>query len=384
MNTIYLDHQATTPTTTSVLQVMEPYWNEKFGNPHSSEHIIGMIADRKIEDAKEQISSHLCCEPDEIFFTSGATESNNTAIYSLCALSRSRSEKQVIITAIEHKCIIEAAKHWTAVFGLDLKVLDVDEQGFIERSQLIEFLKTPTLFCSIMAANNEIGTIQKLDEISEIVWAAGSLLHSDAAQALKTDLEYDVCEHVDVASFSGHKIGGPQGIGCIYISASIQQDFTPLILGGGQQNGIRSGTLPLPLCIGLGQAFADLASYDFAQIRQTRNMLFKSLAASIDGIRLNGPRLENRHACNLNIYFPNIESADLIAGIQPHIAVSSGSACGSGSIEPSYVLRALPLDIDVSRNSIRISVGGGTSEQDVINAVNVITRKCRLDLTLNI
>lgn len=374
MNTIYLDHQATTPTTTSVLQAMEPYWNEKFGNPHSSEHIIGMIADRKIEDAKEQISSNLCCEPGEIFFTSGATESNNTAIYSLCALSRSRPEKQVIITSIEHKCVIEAAKHWTSVFDLDLKVLDVDKEGLIDRSQLTEFLKTPTLFCSIMAANNEIGTIQKLDEISEIIWAAGSLLHSDAAQALKTDLDYDVCEYVDVASFSGHKIGGPQGIGCIYISASIQQDFTPLFWGGGQQNSIRSGTLPLPLCVGLGQAFADLTSYDFSQIRQTRNMLFKSLAASIDGIRLNGPRLEKRHACNLNIYFPNIESADLIASIQPHIAVSSGSACGSGSIEPSYVLRALPLDIDVSRNSIRMSVGEGTSEQDVINAVNVIAR----------
>jgi len=374
MNTIYLDHQATTPTTASVLQAMEPYWNEKFGNPHSSEHIIGMIADRKIEDAKEQISTHLCCESDEIFFTSGATESNNTAIYSLCALSRSRTEKQVIITSIEHKCIIEAATHWTSVFGLTLKVLDVDREGFIDNSQLKEFLKTPTLFCSIMAANNEIGTIQKLDEISEIIWAAGSLLHSDAAQALTTDLDYDVCEYVDVASFSGHKIGGPQGIGCIYISASIQQDFTPLFWGGGQQSGIRSGTLPLPLCVGLGQAFADLTCYDFSQIRQTRNMLFKSLAASIDGIRLNGPRLGNRHACNLNIYFPNIESADLIASIQPHIAVSSGSACGSGSIEPSYVLRALPLDIDVSRNSIRMSVGGGTSEQDVINAVNVITR----------
>ena len=374
MKTIYLDHQATTPTTTSVLQVMEPYWNEKFGNPHSSEHIIGMIADRKIEEAKEQISSHLCCESDEIFFTSGATESNNTAIYSLCALSRSRTEKQVIITSIEHKCIIEAATHWTSVFGLTLKVLDVDREGFIDNSQLKEFLKTPTLFCSIMAANNEIGTIQKLDEISEIIWAAGSLLHSDAAQALTTDLDYDVCEYVDVASFSGHKIGGPQGIGCIYISASIQQDFTPLFWGGGQQSGIRSGTLPLPLCVGLGQAFADLTCYDFSKIRQTRNMLFKSLAASIDGIRLNGPRLGDRHACNLNIYFPNIESADLIASIQPHIAVSSGSACGSGSIEPSYVLRALPLDIDVSRNSIRMSVGGGTSEQDVINAVNVITR----------
>ena len=372
MNTIYLDHQATTPTTGSVLKAMEPYWNEKFGNPHSSEHIIGMIADRKIEEAKEQISSHLCCESDEIFFTSGATESNNTAIYSLCALSKSRPAKQIIITSIEHKCIIGAAQHWSSVFGLDLKVLDVDREGFIDLSQLIEFLKTPTLFCSIMAANNEIGTIQKLDEISEIVWAAGSLIHSDAAQALKTDLEYDVCEHVDVASFSGHKIGGPQGIGCMYISASIQQDFTPLILGGGQQNGVRSGTLPLPLCVGLGQAFADLSSYDFAKIRQTRNMLFKSLEASIDGIKLNGPSLQSRHACNLNIYFPNVESADLIASLQPNIAVSSGSACGSGNIEPSYVLRALPTDIDVSRNSVRMSVFEGTSEKEVINAVNLI------------
>lgn len=377
MNTIYLDHQATTPTTASVLQAMEPYWNEKFGNPHSSEHIIGMIADRKIEEAKEQISSHLCCESDEIFFTSGATESNNTAIYSLCALSRSRTEKQVIITSIEHKCIIEAAKHWTSVFGLNLKVLDVDREGFIDNSQLKEFLKTPTLFCSIMAANNEIGTIQKLDEISEIVWAAGSLLHSDAAQALKTDLDYDVCEYVDVASFSGHKIGGPQGIGCIYISASIQEDFTPLILGGGQQNGIRSGTLPLPLCVGLGQAFADLTSYDFSQIRQTRNMFFNSLQKRIEGIRLNGPRLESRHACNLNIYFPLIESADLIANLQPNIAVSSGSACGSGNIEPSYVLRALPTDIDVSQNSIRVSVCEGTTGRDVIRAVNLIADKCR-------
>ena len=374
MNTIYLDHQATTPTTGSVLKAMEPYWNEKFGNPHSSEHIIGMIADRKIEEAKEQISSHLNCGSDEIFFTSGATESNNTAIYSLCSLSTSRPEKQVIITAIEHKCIIEAAKHWTAVFGLDLKVLDVDEQGFIDCSQLTEFLKTPTLFCSIMAANNEIGTIQKLDEISEIVWAAGSLLHSDAAQALKTDLEYDVCEHVDVASFSGHKIGGPQGIGCIYISASIQQDFTPLILGGGQQNGIRSGTLPLPLCIGLGQAFADLASYDFAQIRQTRNMLFKSLQTSVNGVKLNGPELENRHACNLNVFFPNIQNTDLIAALQPNLSVSSGSACGSGNIEPSYVLRALPTQTDISRHSIRMSVCENTTQEDINEAVRLITQ----------
>ena len=372
MNTIYLDHQATTPTTTSVYEAMKPYWSSKFGNPHSSEHIIGMIADRKITESKVKISSTLRCEPDEIFFTSGATESNNTAIYSLCALSKSRPEKQVIISAIEHKCVIEAAKHWTAVFGLNLKVLDVDEEGFIDCSQLAELLKTPTLFCSIIAANNEIGTIQKLEQIAEMTSSAGSLLHSDAAQALKADLGYDVCDHVDIASFSGHKIGGPQGIGCLYISASIQGEFVPLILGGGQQNGIRSGTLPLPLCIGLGQAFEDVQSVDFSQIRKVRNILFNALGSSIEGIRLNGPKLEIRHACNLNIYFPEIESADLIASLQPHVAVSSGSACGSGTIEASYVLRALPTNIDVSRNSIRMSVNESTSEQDMIKVANLI------------
>ena len=372
MNTIYLDHQATTPTTRSVYEAMKPFWSEQFGNPHSSEHIIGRIADRKIEEAKEKISLHLCCEPDEIFFTSGATESNNTAMYSLCAMSRLRSEKQVIISAIEHKCIMESARHWTGVFGLNLQILDVDEEGFIDCSKLKKLLKTPTLFCSIIAANNEIGTIQKLDEIYEIISAAGSLLHSDSAQAVKTYLDYDICEHVDVASFSGHKIGGPPGIGCLYISASVQSDFMPLTFGGGQQNGIRSGTLPLPLCVGLGQAFKDIGSFDFAHIRRVRDMLFKALQSSIDGIKLNGPSLDIRHACNLNIYFPNAESADLIASLQPHIAVSSGSACGSGNIEPSYVLRALPTNTDVSRNSIRMSVGEATSEQDVINAVKLI------------
>lgn len=372
MNTIYLDHQATTPTTASVYEAMKPYWSNKFGNPHSSEHIVGMIADRKITESKEKISSTLRCEPDEIFFTSGATESNNTAIYSLCALSKFRPEKQVIISAIEHKCVIEAAKHWTAVFGLNLKVLDVDEEGFIDCSQLAELLKTPTLFCSIIAANNEIGTIQKLEQISEITSSAGSLLHSDAAQALKADLGYDICDHVDIASFSGHKIGGPQGIGCLYISASIQSEFVPLILGGGQQNGIRAGTLPLPLCVGLAQAFEDVSLVDFSQIRKVRNILFNALGSSIEGIKLNGPKLEIRHACNLNIYFPEIESADLIASLQPHVAVSSGSACGSGNIEPSYVLRALPTKIDVSRNSIRMSVSESTTAQDVIKVANLI------------
>ena len=373
MNIIYLDHQATTPTTASVCEAMKPYWNKKFGNPHSAEHIIGMVANRKIEEVKEQISSHLLCEPDEIFFMSGATEANNTAIYSLCALSRLQSKKQVVISAIEHKCVIEAAKHWTSVFGLDLKILRVDKEGFIDQQQLRDFLKTPTLFCSIIAANNEIGTIQKLDKISELLIEAGVIFHSDSAQAAKTDLPYDICDHVDVASFSGHKIGGPQGIGCLYIAAHLQSDFRPLILGGGQQNGIRSGTLPLPLCVGLGQAFKDLSSLDFVAIKRVRDTLFRELRSNIPGLKLNGPGLELRHACNLNVFFPNIESADVIAKLQPKLAVSSGSACGSDNIEPSYVLDALPTQIDVSRNSIRMGVGEQTTEQDVIQAASLIS-----------
>ena len=378
MNTIYLDHQATTPTTASVYEAMKPYWSDEFGNPHSSEHIIGMIADREIAKAKEKISSTLCCEPDEIFFTSGATESNNSAIYSLCALSKFRLEKQVIISAIEHKCVIEAAKHWTEVFGLNLKIVNVDEEGFIDQSQLTAMLRTPTLFCSIIAVNNEIGTIQKLDEISKIILDAGSLFHSDAAQALKTNLDYNVCDHVDLASYSGHKIGGPQGIGCLYISASSQEQFMPLILGGGQQNGIRSGTLPLPLCIGISQAIEDLENFDFKKIRKMRDALFEKLKQNVEGIKLNGPCLEKRHACNLNIYIPSIDNSELISRIQPHVAFSSGSACGSGNIEPSHVLRALPTPMNISNNSVRISVSEQTTYYEISEAAKIIAETVKV------
>lgn len=372
MKTIYLDHQATTPTSASVIEVMRPFWSEKFGNPHSSEHITGMIASRHVENAKRKIADCLYCEPDEIIFTSGATEANNFAIYSLCALSKKRPEKQIIISTIEHKCVIESARHWSNVFGLDLKFVEVDVEGFVNISQLKDMLKTPTLFCSIMTANNEIGTIQNLNVLSETINKSGALFHTDAAQALKAKENIKITEHADMASFSGHKIGGPQGIGCLYVAAYLQDNLSPLMMGGGQQNGFRAGTLPLPLCVGLGQAFEDIASCDFVQIRQKRDMLFTSLQTFIDGVRLNGPSLEDRHASNLNIYFPNIESADLIASLQPHIALSSGSACGSGNIEPSYVLRALPTEIDVSRNSVRMSIYEGTTEQDIANAVNLI------------
>lgn len=373
MKTIYLDHQATTPTTASVIDAMKPFWSEQFGNPHSSEHITGMLASRHVETAKQKISNTLQCAADEIFFTSGATEANNTAIHSLCNLSRKNTAKQLIISAIEHKCVIEAAVYWAKIFNLELKIVNVDEQGYIDCEHLEALLKTPTLFCSIIAAHNEIGTIQDLEKISFLTRKYKTLLHSDCAQALKTDLEFNLCELVDIASFSGHKIGGPQGIGFLFISAHMQNNFLPLMLGGGQQQGLRSGTLPLPLCVGLGQAVEDLSKIDFNKLRNVRDSLFNSLYDNIPGLVLNGPPLEHRHVSNLNIYIPTIENTDLIAALQPNLCVSSGSACGSGNIEPSYVLRALPTPKDVSRYSIRMSVAENTTQEDIDQAVRLIT-----------
>jgi len=374
MKTIYLDHQATTPTTASVIKAMNPFWSEQFGNPHSSEHIKGMFASRHIETAKQKISNTLRCEADEIFFTSGATEANNTAIHSLCNLSTTNTAKQIIISAIEHKCVIESAVYWAKIFNLDLKIVNVDEQGYVDCEHLEALLQTPTLFCSIIAAHNEIGTIQDIEKISVLTRKYDAFLHSDCAQALKTDLDSNPCELVDVASFSGHKIGGPQGIGFLFISANMQNDFSPLMFGGGQQHGLRSGTLPLPLCVGLGQAVEDLSNTNFEHLRHLRDLLFTSLRDNIPGLGLNGPPLADRHAGNLNIYIPSIENTDLIAALQPNLCVSSGSACGSGNIEPSYVLRALPTPIDISRHSIRMSVSENTTKEDINEAVRLITQ----------
>lgn len=373
MNTIYLDHQATTPTTTSVIDAMKPFWSEQFGNPHSSENITGMLANRHVETAKRKIGDSLLCEPDEIIFTSGATEANNLAIYSLCAMSKNRSEKQVIISTIEHKCVIEAAQHWSDVFGLDLKFVDVDQEGYVRLSQLEEMLKTPTLFCSIMTANNEIGTIQNLAALYAVVSNKGALLHTDAAQALKAIESINVCEHADMASFSGHKIGGPPGIGCLYVSAHLQESLSPLMLGGGQQNGFRAGTLPLPLCVGLGQAFQDLSSLDYQKLCERRDHFYRKLSEGAGELTLNGPTLKKRHAGNLNIYFPCVPSVDLIASLQPQIALSSGSACSSGNIEPSYVLKAISKSKDLSRNSVRISLSCLNTFDELTKAAKIIT-----------
>ena len=377
--TIYMDHQATTPTHSSVIEAMQPFWRAEFGNPHSSEHIVGWSANSRVENSKQTIADTLLCEADEIIFYSGATEANNHGIFALSHLSKKLPDRrQIIISSIEHKCVIEAANFWAENFNLSVATLGVDENGHVNLHELKALLEVPTLFCSIMFVNNEIGAIQNIEKISEVLKKKGVFLHSDCAQALKAVDGAYICEFVDIATFSGHKIGGPQGIGCAYIAGELQADIAPLTLGGGQQNGLRSGTLPLPLVVGLAKAFElfsdeEKGNSDRHSLAQIRDDFWFALKQKIPELELNGPVLEDRHPGNLNIYFPEVRASDLLMMLQPDLCASSGSACSSGSIEPSYVLLALCGDTGRAQSSVRLSLDITITQDNLLEAVEIFS-----------
>ena len=377
--TIYMDHQATTPTHPSVIEAMQSFWRAEFGNPHSSEHIVGWSANGRVENSKQTIADTLLCEADEIVFYSGATEANNHGIFALSHLSKKLPDRrQIIISSIEHKCVIEAANFWAENFNLSVATLGVDENGHVNLHELKALLEVPTLFCSIMLVNNEIGAIQNIQIISEILKEKGVFLHSDCAQALKAVDGASICEFVDIATFSGHKVGGPQGIGCAYIAGELQADIAPLTLGGGQQNGLRSGTLPLPLVVGLAKAFElfgdeENGISDRHSLAQIRDEFWIQLQQKIPELELNGPVLEDRHPGNLNIYFPEVLASDLLMMLQPNLCASSGSACSSGSIEPSYVLLALYGDTGRAQSSVRLSLDITITKDNLLEAVEIFS-----------
>ena len=377
--TIYMDHQATTPTHSSVIEAMQPFWGAEFGNPHSSEHIVGWSANSKVENSKQTIADTLLCEADEIVFYSGATEANNHGIFALSNLSKKLPDRrQIIISTIEHKCVMEAAQFWAEIFDLNVATLSVDENGYVDLHELKALLEVPTLFCSIMLVNNEIGAIQNIEKISEILKGKSVFLHSDCAQALKAFNGASICEFVDIATFSGHKIGGPQGIGCAYIAGDLQADIAPLTLGGGQQNGLRSGTLPLPLIVGLAKAFELLGDEEKGMcsrhsLAQIRDDFWFALKQKIPELELNGPVLENRHPGNLNIHFPEVRASDLLMMLQPNLCASSGSACSSGSIESSYVLLALYGDTGRAQSSVRLSLDITITKDNLLEAVEIFS-----------
>jgi cysteine desulfurase len=372
---VYLDYQATTPTDPRVVAAMLPYFTEKFGNPHSTSHRFGREAAEAVERARGDVAALIGAEAREIVFTSGATESNNAAIKGAVRFMRDerRSDRDRIVTvATEHKCVLETCRQLERE-GFSLTVMPVKSDGLLDLAALADAIGPRTALVSVMAVNNEIGTIQDLAAIGALCRARGILFHSDAAQAAgKVPLDVDAMG-IDLLSISGHKLYGPKGIGALYIRRRPRVRLAPLIDGGGQERGFRSGTLPTPLCVGLGVACAiarDEMAAEAARLVELRRRFFAALHRRIPGMRLNGSG-EQRVAGNLNIGFPGIDAEKLLEACAT-VAASTGSACSSASIEPSYVLRALGLDAAAARASFRLCVGRFTTVPEIDFAADAL------------
>jgi cysteine desulfurase len=364
---VYLDNQATTRCDPRVVAAMLPFFSEDYGNPHSAEHIMGQKAEAAVEEARRQIAGLIGAEPREIIFTSGATEANNIAIKGAArfAASMGNPRRRIVTVATEHKCVLESVADLAAE-GFETVVLPVRRDGLLDPDALRDAVATPTLLVSVMAVNNETGVIQDTSGLAAIAKEAGALFHSDMAQAAgKIPLDLTGWK-VDLASISGHKLYGPKGVGALFVRRRPRVRLLPLFSGGGQERGLRSGTLPTPLIVGLGEA-CRLAATEMAaetgRIERSRHGLFERLQQDIPGIRINGS-VSARIAGNLNLTFPQATAADLMAAL-PDLCVSTGSACSSAAVEPSYVLRALGLSDQEAARTLRVGIGRFTSAADI-------------------
>ncbi len=378
---VYLDNHATTPVDPRVLAAMRPWWEENFANPHSVEHVLGRAAEEAVEVARSHVAALIGAEAREIVFTSGATEANNIAIKGAArfAASRGGERRRVVTLATEHKCALECVRDLAAE-GFEPVVLPVGADGLLDLDALREALAAaPTLLVSVMAVNNEIGVVQDLAAIGALVKAAGALFHTDAAQRVGR-IPLDVEEiGADLLSISGHKIYGPKGIGALYVRRRPRVRLAPLFSGGGQERGLRSGTLPAPLVVGLGEAarVAGIeAMLDNGRIAGQRDRFLDALRAEVPEIRLNG-HPEHRVAGNLNITFPGGVDAQALMAAAPDVCVSTGSACSSAAVEPSYVLRAIGIPEAEARATLRIGIGRFTSPADADRAAAALAAAWR-------
>jgi cysteine desulfurase len=376
---VYLDYQATTPVDPRVLDAMLPYFTERFGNPHSTSHALGREALDAVEAARDQVAAIIGAEAREIVFTSGATESNNVAIKGAARFLRGRRDK-VITLATEHKCVLESARRLEHE-GFEVVVLPVTGDGLADIDRLADAIDERTALVSVMAANNEIGVVQDLSEIGALCRRQGALFHTDAAQAVgKLPVDVEAMQ-IDLLSISGHKIYGPKGVGALYVRRRPRVRLEPLFDGGGQERGLRSGTLPTPLCVGLGAACA-LARTEMAEegarLAGLRDRLLHRLASGLPDLVVNGDR-QRRLPGNLNIAFPGVDALALLEGL-PDLALSTGSACTSAAVEPSYVLRALGLDDALATGAIRIGLGRFTTEAEIEFAADALIGAVRRQL----
>lgn len=373
---IYLDYQATTPTDPRVVEAMLPYFTEKFGNPHSRNHPFGWDAEEAVERARAQVAHIIGANEKEVIFTSGATESNNLAIKGVARFYRDK-KRHIITCVTEHKCVLDSCRH-LELDGFHVTYLPVQENGLIDLDLLRATIIADTVLVSVMAVNNEIGVIQPLAEIGRICREKKVFFHTDAAQAVgKIPLDVEAMQ-IDLMSISGHKIYGPKGIGALYVRRRPRVRLEAIISGGGQERGMRSGTLPTPLCVGLGEACriaeAEMGA-EAERLHALRSRFLDKITAELPEVFLNGD-LQHRIPGNLNLSFAYVEGEGLMMGIKD-LAVSSGSACTSASLEPSYVLRALGVEEELAHTSLRIGIGRFTTEAEIDYAVDRIVREVR-------
>jgi len=376
---IYMDHHATTPVDPRVVEAMLPYFTERFGNAASRSHVFGWIAEEAVETAREQIAKLIgATSSKEIVFTSGATESDNLAIKGVAHFYKDKGN-HIVTCRTEHKAVLDTCKRLERE-GFRVTYLDVDSKGHVSPDDVAKALTDKTILVSIMLCNNEIGTIQPVAEIGKITRARGVLFHCDAVQGLGL-VDFDVEKmNVDLASLSAHKIYGPKGIGALYVRRSKPRvRLVPEMDGGGHERGIRSGTLNVPGIVGFGKAAEILqreGPEERVRILALRQRLRQKLFDHIEEIHLNGADDPWRHPGNLNVSFAFVEGEALIMAIKD-VAVSSGSACTSASLEPSYVLRALGVGEDLAHSSIRFGIGRFNTEEEVDYVADLVIRQVR-------
>jgi len=371
---IYLDNNATTRTDPRVVEAMLPFFTEDYGNAASRNHAFGWKAEEAVENAREQIAALIGCGPKEVIFTSGATESNNLAIKGVAAMYKSKGN-HIVTVATEHKAVLDPCKRLERD-GYTVTYLDVDRDGRVSAQQVAEALTDKTILVSIMGVNNEIGTVQPLAEIGKVCKAKGVLFHSDCVQAVgKVPVDVEAMG-IDLLSLSGHKIYGPKGIGALYVRRKNPRvRLDPIIDGGGHERGMRSGTLPVPLIVGLGVA-CELCRKELTteaeRLTRLREKLREGIMSRLEEVYLNGHPTE-RQPGNLNLSFAFVEGEGLMMGMK-EIAVSSGSACTSASLEPSYVLKALGVGDELAHSSIRFGLGRFTTEEDVAFTIDLVVK----------
>jgi len=363
MKPLYLDAQSTTPMDPRVLDAMLPYQVSYYGNPHSRTHQYGWESEKAMEVAREQVAGLIGADPKEIIWTSGATESNNIAVKGVGRFYKGK-KKHVLTTQTEHKCVLDSCRILESE-GIDVTYLPVLPSGLIDMEKFEAALRPDTSLVSVMLVNNEIGVIQPVEEIGKICRARKIFFHTDAAQAVGK-IPVDVNKmNIDLMSISGHKIYGPKGVGALYVRRRPRVRVEPIQNGGGQERGLRSGTVPTPLVVGLGAA-CELANremeYDHQHVKRLSDMLVQGVTSQLQNVVRNGG--ENVYPGCVNLSFHCVEGESMLMAMKD-VALSSGSACTSASLEPSYVLRALGAEEDMAHSSIRFGIGRFTSEEEV-------------------